>query len=122
MAELTGKVISELPEATIAQDSDLLPVSQNAASKRMTVETLLGRAMPIFITVNISAASSSQQIGSATDARINANTRLVRYEIANPSYRTSEWTVTTYDDAPQVRITGTCAASTTVNLLLAESN
>ena len=74
----------------------------------------------IIKTLNISAASSSQQIGSATDAGINANTQLIRAEIADPSYQTSDWTVTTYDAAPQVRVTGTCSAATTVKLILAE--
>lgn len=72
------------------------------------------------VTVNISAASSASQIGSATDARINANTQLIRAEIANLDYQTSDWTVATYDAAPQVRVTGTCSAATTVKLILAE--
>lgn len=41
MAELTGKAVSELPEATNVQNSDLLAISQNATSKKVTVETLL---------------------------------------------------------------------------------
>lgn len=73
------------------------------------------------VTVNISAASASSQIGSATDARINENTHLIRAEIANPSCQTSDWTVTTYNSAPQVRIVGTASAATTVKLILAEA-
>lgn len=47
MAELTGKAVSELPEATSVQDSDLFAVSQNGSSKKMTVATLRqsGRAV-----------------------------------------------------------------------------
>lgn len=41
MAELTGKAISELPEATAVQDADLLALSQDASSKKVSVETLL---------------------------------------------------------------------------------
>lgn len=73
------------------------------------------------VTVNISAATASSQIGSETDARINENTHLIRAEIANPEYQTSEWTVTTYNSAPQVRIVGTASAATTVKLILAEA-
>ena len=82
--------------------------------------TALEGAKLIIKTLSISAATSSQQIGSATDARINANTQLIRAEIANPAYQTSDWTVTTYDAAPQVRVNGTCSAATTVKLILAE--
>lgn len=82
--------------------------------------TALEGAKLIIKTLSISAATSSQQIGSATDARINANTRLILAEIANPAYQTSNWTVTTYDAAPQVRVNGTCSAATTVKLILAE--
>ena len=74
----------------------------------------------IIKTLSIVAATTSQQIGSATDARINANTQLIRAEIADPSYQTSDWTVTTYDASPQVRVTGTCSAATTLKLILAE--
>lgn len=45
MAELTGKAVSELPEATDAQDSDLLAISQDATSKKVTVGTLLKRTI-----------------------------------------------------------------------------
>ncbi len=41
MAELTGKAVSELPEATNVQDSDLLALSQNASSKKVFAETLV---------------------------------------------------------------------------------
>lgn len=124
MAELTGKAVSELPEATNVQDSDLLAISQDAASKKVTVETLLKRAIPITVTVDIIASTSSQQIGSVTDSKISANTKVIRSEIANPEYQTSDWTVTTSDyldeSTPNLIITGMCFAATTVNLILAE--
>lgn len=49
MAELTGKAVSELPEATNAQNSDLLAISQDATSKKVTVETLLKRVTLNYI-------------------------------------------------------------------------
>lgn len=72
------------------------------------------------VTVSISAASSSSQIGSATDARINSNFKVVRAEITNPEYKTSAWGITTYDSAPQIRIVGTARKATTVILTLSE--
>ena len=72
------------------------------------------------VTVQITAASTASQIGSITDSKINENTQLVRAEIENPVAQTSDWTVTTYSTAPQLRITGTASASTTVKLILAE--
>ena len=41
MAELTGKAVSELPAATTINDSDLLAISQNGASKKITPSVLL---------------------------------------------------------------------------------
>ena len=41
MAELTGKAISELPAATTINDTDLLAISQNGASKKVTPPVLL---------------------------------------------------------------------------------
>ena len=41
MAELTGKAISELPAATTINDTDLLAISQNGASKKITPPVLL---------------------------------------------------------------------------------
>lgn len=41
MAELTGKAISELPAATTINDTDLLVLSQNGASKKITPPVLL---------------------------------------------------------------------------------
>ena len=70
--------------------------------------------------VNISAAATEQQIGSATNAAINSNMVVVYSEVANPSYQTSDWTVTTYDSSPQLRITGTASAATTIKIILAE--
>lgn len=43
MAELTGKAISELPAATTIGNSDLLALSQNGASKKITPPVLLSR-------------------------------------------------------------------------------
>lgn len=72
------------------------------------------------VTVNISASSTSAQIGSLTDSDITANTKYIHAEIADPAYQTNDWIVTTYDTAPQLRITGTASAATTVRLILAE--
>lgn len=41
MAELTGKAISELPAATSIGDSDLIAISQNGESKKITPPVLL---------------------------------------------------------------------------------
>lgn len=72
------------------------------------------------VTVNISAASSESQIGAVTDARINANMKLISAEVTNPAYQTSDWTVTTYDTAPQVRVVGTSSNATIATLIFAE--
>lgn len=74
------------------------------------------------VTVNIAAASTESQIGSVTDARINSNFDLIRAEIADPDNQTSDWTVTTYDTAPQVRVVGTCSEATTAKFILAPKN
>lgn len=119
----TGSVVSVngvSPDGTgnvVLTASDI--VMSDNRSVQEHVDELEGAKL-IIKTLSISAATSSQQIGSATDARINANTQLIRAEIANPAYQTSDWTVTTYDAAPQVRVTGTCSAATTVKLILAE--
>lgn len=74
------------------------------------------------VTVNITASESStpEQIGSLTNASITANTQYIRAEIADPSAQSTDWVVTTYDTAPQLRITGLASAATTVTILLAE--
>lgn len=72
------------------------------------------------VTVNISASSTSAQIGSLTDSDINANTLCIHSELEDSEAQTSDWTVTTYDTAPQLRITGTSATATTVKMILAE--
>lgn len=72
------------------------------------------------VTVNISASSTSAQIGSLTDSDINANTLCIHSELEDSEAQTSDWTVTTYDTAPQLRITGTAATATTVRMVLAE--
>lgn len=74
----------------------------------------------IEVSVSITASSTETQIGSLTDSRINANTQYIRAEIADVKNQTSDWTVTTYNTAPQLRITGTASAATTVKLILAE--
>lgn len=74
----------------------------------------------IEVTVNISASLTVTQIGSVTDSRITSNTKYVHAEIADPTYQMDDWTVTTYDTAPQLRITGTASANTTVKFILAE--
>lgn len=55
MAELTGKAVSELPEATNAQDFDLLAISQNATSKKVTVGTLKNTFLPNKINEHVLA-------------------------------------------------------------------
>lgn len=72
------------------------------------------------VTVNISASSTSAQIGSLTDSDINANTLCIHSELEDSEAQTSDWTVTTYDTAPQLRITGTAVTATTVRMVLAE--
>lgn len=45
MAELTGKAISELPESTTVNDAALVVLSENGASKKMTLATLVGNLL-----------------------------------------------------------------------------
>lgn len=45
MAELTGKAISELPESTTVNNSALVALSENGASKKMTLATLVGNLL-----------------------------------------------------------------------------
>lgn len=80
----------------------------------------LESAKLLAVTVQITAATTAQQIGSATNANINANTKLIHAEIANPSAQTSDWTLTTYNTAPQLLVYGTASANTTLKLILAE--
>lgn len=119
----TGSVVSVngvSPDGNgnVVLTADSIAMSDNR-SVQEHIDDLEGAKL-IIKTLSISAATSSQQIGSATDARINANTQLIRAEITNPAYQTSDWTVTTYNAAPQVRVTGTCSAATTLKLILAE--
>ena len=72
-------------------------------------------------TVNISAASTAQQIGSITNAEISSGMEVIRAEIANPYAQTSDWSITTYDEAPQLRIVGTASAATTITVVLADT-
>lgn len=76
------------------------------------------------ITVSISASTTVAQIGAVADARITDKTRVLRSEVTDVLYQTSDWTVTTsdYTDAqtPNLTINGTCSANTTVKLILAE--
>lgn len=119
----TGSVVSVNGVSPDVTGNVVLTASDIAMSDNRSVQEHVDEledAKLIIKTLSISEATSSQQIGSATDARINANTQLIRAEIANPAYQTSDWTVTTYDAAPQVRVTGTCSAATTVKLILAE--
>lgn len=119
----TGSVVSVNGVSPDSTGNVVLTASDIAMSDNRSVQEHVDElegAKLIIKTLSISAATSSQQIGSATDARINANTQLIRAEIVNPAYQTSDWTVTTYDAAPQVRVTGTCSAATTVKLILAE--
>lgn len=119
----TGSVVSVNGVSPDGTGNVVLTASDIAMSDNRSVQEHVDElegAKLIIKTLSISAATSSQQIGSATDARINANTQLIRAEIANPAYQTSDWTVTTYDAAPQVRVNGTCSAATTVKLILAE--
>ena len=72
------------------------------------------------VTVNISASATEAQIGSITDADINANMQCIHSEIADATAQLSDWTVNTYNVAPQLRITGKSSAETTVKMILAE--
>lgn len=88
----------------------------NLNSRTETLES----AKLIAVTVQITSASTAQQIGSATNSGINANTRLIHAEIADPTAQTSDWTLTTYNAAPQLIVYGTASANTTLKLILAE--
>ena len=48
MAELTGKAISELTAATSLTDNDLFALSQNGASKKLTVQTLRDKLVRFY--------------------------------------------------------------------------
>lgn len=72
------------------------------------------------VTVNISASSTEAQIGSITDSDINSIMQCIHSEIADEAVLLSDWVVTTYDVAPQLRITGKSSAATTAKLILAE--
>lgn len=121
----SGSVVSV---NTVSPDQDgnvSLTASDIPASESITVQDGLDRIATkqdalIYKSVSISAASSEQLIGSITDAGINSNMVVIMSEIANPNYQTSDWTITTYDTAPQLRVVGTASASTTLNLILAE--
>lgn len=60
MAELTGKAVSELPAATTIGDSDLLALSQDGASKKITP--------PILLTGVMKSRSSITTAPSSVDA------------------------------------------------------
>lgn len=72
------------------------------------------------VTVNITASETEAQIGSLTNAAINANTKVIKADIADESVQTSDWAWTTSDTAPQLTITGTASDATTLTLILAE--
>lgn len=74
----------------------------------------------IEVTVNITASDTEAQIGSLTNAAINANTKVIKAYVADESVQTSDWTWATSDTAPQLTITGTASAATTLTLILAE--
>ena len=74
----------------------------------------------VGVTVNISAASSAGQIGSLTNSDITEDMKVIHSEIANPAVQTSDWTVTTASTSPQLTITGTASASTTIFVVLGE--
>ena len=80
----------------------------------------LEKAKLVPVTINITASETYQQIGSATNADINANSQLVYYEIADPSIQVSDWSVITYDTAPQVRVMGSASGASTIKIILAE--
>lgn len=96
--------------------SNVQDTLSNLDSRTETLES----AKLLAVTVQITAAATAQQIGSVTNANINANTRLIHAEIADPSVQTSDWTLTTYNAAPQLLIYGTASANTTLKLILAE--
>lgn len=72
------------------------------------------------VTVNISASATEAQIGSLTDTDITANTNYIYAEIADPTCQVDDWTVTTYNASPQLRVTGVSSGITTLKLILAE--
>lgn len=105
--------------ASNIQATGNVSVQQKIDTIEETIEGL-GTASIVVVTASIIAAETEQQIGSVTNADISANMQLIRAEIDDPNYQTSDWVVTTYDVAPQLRITGTATAGTTVKLILAE--
>lgn len=74
----------------------------------------------IEVTVSITASSTEAQIGSLTDARINSNMKVIKSDVSSRGAQTSDWTVATYDTAPQLRITGTASEAMTVTMILAD--
>jgi hypothetical protein len=74
----------------------------------------------IEVTVSITASDTETQIGTLTDARINENMKVVNSRVSSRVAQTTDWTVATYDTAPQLRITGTASDVMTVTLILAE--
>lgn len=74
----------------------------------------------IEVTVNITASETEAQIGSITNAAINANTKVIKADVADESVQTSDWDWATSDTAPQLTITGTASDATTLTLILAE--
>lgn len=110
--------VSPSSNGNVSINASEIPTSGNS-NVQSDIDSLVAAKL-FAVTVNISAASTTSQIGSVTDQRITANTQLVRAEIANPDNQTSNWTVNTYNTAPQLRITGTASAATSVKLLLAE--
>ena len=74
----------------------------------------------IEVTVNITASDTEAQIGSITNAAINANTKVIKADVADESVQTSDWDWATSDSAPQLTITGTASDATTLTLILAE--
>ena len=103
--------------------ADIPTTSSNVQNDLNSLDTRtasLESAKLFVVTISTTSAATVEQIGSLTNATINANTRVIHADVADPSVQTSDWTVTTYDEAPQVRITGTATDDTTVTLVLAE--
>lgn len=72
------------------------------------------------VTVDISASATEAQIGSLTNSKIDANTYVVQASVSDSSVQVGDWTISTYNSAPQLRVTGISTGTTAIRLLLAE--
>lgn len=94
-------------------DGSITPAKLAPGSK-----SLIAKGGRLKVTVPISASSTTANIGTLSNAAITANMVVLESNVANPSYQTSDWTVTTA--AGSLTINGTASAATSVTLILGE--